>query len=152
MTTAVENKNVRNSSSPPTPGERPQAEVVIYDGDCRFCSGQVRNLARFDRGGRLAFISLHDPEVARRYPDLSKERLMEEMVLIDRTGKRHGGADAFRYLTRRLPLLWPLAPLMHIPCCLPLWRWCYRQVAQRRYLLGKNQHCDDGACKVHFRR
>jgi predicted DCC family thiol-disulfide oxidoreductase YuxK len=134
----------------PTPGERPDAEVVIYDGDCRFCTAQVRNIFRFDRGGRLAYLSLHDPEVARCYPDLTHDQLMADMYVIDRAGGRHAGAAGFRYLTRRLPLLWPLAPLMHIPFSLPLWQWGYRQIARRRYLFGKNPRCDDGACKVHL--
>ena len=137
----------------PTPGERPAADVVIYDGDCRFCTGQVERINRFDRGGRLAFISLHDPLVAERYPDLSHEQLMEEMVVVDREGNRYGGAAAFRYLTRRLPLLWPLAPLMHLPFSLPLWQWGYRKIAKHRYLLmGKNDRCDDDSCAVHFDR
>jgi len=137
----------------PTPAERPKADIVIYDGDCRFCTGQVENLARWDSRGRLAFLSLHDPEVARRFPDLSYERLMEEMVVVDQRGNRHGGAAAFRYLTTRLPRLYWLAPLMHIPFTLPLWQWGYRQVAKRRYkIAGKTgEACEGEACKVHFK-
>jgi predicted DCC family thiol-disulfide oxidoreductase YuxK len=112
----------------------------------------VKRLARWDGQGRLAY--LHDPEVARRYPDLTHEMLMEEMFVVDRQGRRHGGAAAFKYLTRRLPRLWLLAPLMHIPFSLPLWRWGYRQIAKRRYLLaGKTEDaCDGDACRVHFKR
>lgn len=135
----------------PSPEERPEADVVIYDGDCRFCTGQVERIARLDRGGRLAFISLHDPRVAERYPDLTHDRLMEEMVVVDGQGNRHGGAAGFRYFTRRLPLLWPLAPMMHIPFSLPLWQWGYRLIAKHRYkLMGKNDRCDDSSCAVHF--
>jgi predicted DCC family thiol-disulfide oxidoreductase YuxK len=134
------------------PEERPEAEVIIYDGHCRFCTGQVERLARWDRGGRLAFLSLHDPEVARRYPDLTFAQMMEQMYLIDRAGRRHGGAAAFRVLTRRLPRLWLLAPLMHVPFSLPLWQWLYGQVAKRRYWFGKTDQCEDGTCKLHFRK
>ena len=126
---------------------------MIYDGNCRFCTAGARRIANWDKGGRIAFLSLHDPEVAARYPDLTHERLMEEMVVVDRQGNRHGGASAFRYLTRRLPRLWILAPLMHIPFSLPLWKWGYRQVAKRRYkIAGKNGHsCDGDACSVHLK-
>jgi predicted DCC family thiol-disulfide oxidoreductase YuxK len=136
-----------------TPEQRPDADVVIYDGDCRFCTGQVERLARWDRGGRLAFISLHNPQVAERWPDLTHDMLMEQMYVVDRQGRRHGGAAAFRYLTRRLPRLWVLAPLLHLPLTLPLWQWGYRQVAKRRYkIAGKNgQHCDGDVCSVHFK-
>jgi predicted DCC family thiol-disulfide oxidoreductase YuxK len=137
----------------PTPAERPEADIVIYDGQCKFCTGQVQNLARWDSRGRLAFLSLHDAEVARRFPDLTHEQLMEQMYVVDARGRRHAGAAAFRYLSTRLPRLYLLAPLLHIPCTLPLWQWGYKQVAKRRYLLmGKTADaCDDGACKVHFK-
>jgi predicted DCC family thiol-disulfide oxidoreductase YuxK len=138
----------------PTPAENPDADVVIYDGHCRFCTGQVQNLARWDGSGRrLSFLSLHDPQVANRYPDLTYDQLIKEMYVIDRRGNRHAGADAFRYLTTRLPKLYVLAPLMHIPFTRPLWRWGYRQIAKRRYLLmGKTpEACDDESCQIHFK-
>lgn len=137
----------------PSPAENPDADVVIYDGHCKFCTGQVQNLARWDNSGhRLAFLSLHDPLVAKRYPDLTYDQLIEQMYVVDRAGKRHAGADAFRYLTTRLPRLYPLAPLMHIPFLMPLWRWGYRQIAKRRYSMGKTADaCANDACKVHLK-
>jgi predicted DCC family thiol-disulfide oxidoreductase YuxK len=136
-----------------TPAENPAGDVVIYDGHCKFCQGQVRNLARWDSHNRLAFLSLHDPEVARRFPDLTHEQMMKEMYVVDPTGRRHAGASALRYLTKRLPMLYPLAPLMRIPFTMPLWNWGYRQVANRRYrLMGTSADaCDDGTCKVHWK-
>jgi predicted DCC family thiol-disulfide oxidoreductase YuxK len=135
----------------PTPEQRPDADVVIFDGQCVFCSGQVQRLARWDRNERLSFLSLHDPVVAERYPDLTQQQLMDEMYVVDQFGGRHGGAAAFRYLSRKLPRLWPLAPLMHIPLTLPIWQWGYRQVAKRRYRLAGKQACDGDACEVHFK-
>jgi predicted DCC family thiol-disulfide oxidoreductase YuxK len=136
----------------PTPDERPNADVVIFDGHCRFCTGQVQRIHRWDGGGRLAFLSLHEPVVARRYADLSHDQLMQDMYVVDRQGRRHRGAAAFRYLSRRLPRLWWLAPVMHIPFSLPLWQFLYRRVANRRYWFGKTDQCDDGTCAVHFKR
>lgn len=133
----------------PTPDERPQAEVVIYDGHCRICTAQIRRLAAWDGGARLAYLSLHSPETAQRYPDLSHEALMQDMYLVDRQGRRHRGAAALRYLSRRLPRLWWLAPLLNLPGTLPLWQWCYRQVAKRRYRFGRIESCDDGSCRLH---
>ncbi|MEQ1905686.1 MAG: DUF393 domain-containing protein [Pirellulaceae bacterium] len=134
----------------PSPTERPIAEVVIFDGECQFCSAQVRRLHRWDSGKRLAFISLHDPLVKARYPDLTHEQLMKEMVVVSRSGKRFGGADAFRYLTLRLPWFWWLAPIMNFPGLMPLWSWMYRQVAIRRYRWNKSE-CS-GSCDLHFRK
>jgi predicted DCC family thiol-disulfide oxidoreductase YuxK len=133
----------------PTPAERPDADVVIYDGNCQFCQKQVARLHRWD-GNRLAYLSLHDPRTHQLCPNLTHEQLLEQMYVIARDGRQHGGADAFRYLSRQLPALWPLAPLMHIPLSLPLWRWMYRQVAVRRYQWNRPD-CENDACKIHFR-
>lgn len=134
----------------PSPHDRPDADVVIFDGHCRFCTAQVERLARWDSRARLAFLSLHDPIVARRWPELSHAELMRDMFVVDRQGGKHRGAGAFRYLSTRLPRLYLAAPLLHIPGTLPLWQWCYQQVAKRRYRLGKTEACADGACAVHF--
>lgn len=134
----------------PRPEAGEDVDVVLYDGQCRFCTTQIRHLARLDRGGQLAFLSLHDAEVARRYPDLTHDQLMEQMYIVDRAGRRHAGAAAFRYLTRRLPTLYVLAPLLHIPGSLGIWQWLYRQVANRRYLFGRVEACDGGTCHLHF--
>ena len=134
----------------PDPDKYPDADVVIFDGQCNFCKSQIRTLQRFNCcGNRLTYISLHDPRVSEKYPDLTHEMMMEQMYVVDRAGIRHGGSDAVRYLTRRLPTLWLAAPLLHLPGTARLWRWLYQQVAKRRYkLAGKS--CDDDACSVHF--
>ena len=132
-------------------GDQPSSDVIIYDGHCRFCTAQIERLARWDRKGRFSFMSLHDPEVYRRYPDLTHDGLMTNMMLVDRQGKRHVGMAAIRYLSRQLPRLWPLMPFLHIPFSMPLWQWCYRQFAKRRYLFGKTNACDSDACSIHFK-
>ena len=140
----------------PDPDQAPGTDVVIFDGHCQFCQAQVRRLARFDawskmlgRGAKLSFISLHDPRVSERFPDLSHDQLMEQMYVIDQRQGRHGGADAVRYLSRRLPILWPAMPVLHIPGSAHLWRWMYRQVASQRYRWNK-ESCENDACSVHF--
>jgi predicted DCC family thiol-disulfide oxidoreductase YuxK len=131
----------------PTPHDHPNAEVVIYDGHCQFCTAQVRRLHRWDGKKRLAFISLHDPFVADHYPDLSIEQMMQALYFIDRYERRHRSASAIRVISRRLPKLWPLALLLHIPLTLPIWNWGYQQIAKRRYRLT----CESDACEIHFK-
>ncbi len=134
----------------PSIDERPQADVVIFDGQCGFCQAQVRRLARWDWTGRLAFVSLHDPRVQERYPDLTHEQLMQQMFVVDRSGRRHGGAAAIRYLSRTLPALWWCAPLLHIPGTLPLWGMLYRFIARRRYAVWSRQaSCSTQYCAAH---
>ena len=134
----------------PTPLDRPDSDVVIFDGECVFCQSQVAKLNRWDSQNRLSFISLHDPLVAERYPELSHDELMSQLYVATTSGERYGGAAAIQYLARRLPLLYPAYPILNIPFTLPIWSWAFRQIAKRRYrIAGRN--CDSGACEVHFR-
>jgi predicted DCC family thiol-disulfide oxidoreductase YuxK len=136
----------------PDPNTRAGTDVVIYDGQCNFCIGQVRNLRRLDIGGnRLTFLSLHDPRVAERYPSLSYDDLMARMYVIDPSGNHHGGSEAVKYLSRRLPILWPAMPILHLPGTAGLWRWLYNQVAMRRYKLAGKKSCENDACSVHLK-
>lgn len=126
---------------------RPERDTVLYDGQCRFCRGQIGLLRRFDPTGRLRFLSLHEPSVAVEFPELERDDLMREMVVVDRSGRTRAGAEAVRYLSRRLPLLWPLALPLHVPGSLPVWNWLYRLVARNRYRLAGR--CDEGTCHLH---
>jgi predicted DCC family thiol-disulfide oxidoreductase YuxK len=137
------------SSHLPTPEERPGADVVIYDGHCRICTSQVRKLLWWDSKKRLAYVSLHDPFVGEKYPDLTHDRLMQEMVIVDRNGRRHFGAEAIRYLTLRLPKLWWASPILWFPGSMFLWRFLYRKIANSRYKFGKIEDCDGGSCSLH---
>jgi len=136
----------------PTPDDRPNADIVIFDGNCRICTQQIHRLPWWDCQGKLAYLSLHDPEVGRRFPDLTHDMLMSDMYVVDRSGRRHRGAAALRHLSRRLRRLWWLAPLLHVPLSLPVWQWLYRLVADRRYRWGRIDDCADGACSVHHGR
>lgn len=66
----------------PHPSERPDSIVVIFDGRCKFCTQQVRFLQRMDRRQRLSFVSLHDSCVARWWPHLTYDRLMQEIYVL----------------------------------------------------------------------
>ena len=134
----------------PAPADLVDPDVVIFDGACSFCQKNVRRLHACDGSGRIAFLAIDDPEVAACWPEFSREALMENMHVIDRFGDVHIGAGAFRYLSRRLPRLWPLALLMHIPLTGPAWRAGYRWFARRRYQLSQAAECNDGSCDVHF--
>lgn len=125
---------------------KPPRDTVLYDGRCRFCRSQIAILRRLDLGGVLEFTSLHDPSVGSDFPELAYDDLLAQMVVVDTAGRARGGADAVRYLSRRLPLLWPLAVPLHIPGTLPLWAALYRFVARNRMRIAGS--CEDGTCKL----
>lgn len=141
-----------SSTDLPTPAERPDADVVVYDGDCVFCESQVRRLWRWDRNSSLAFVSLHDDYVKERCADLSHEQLMKQIYILCSDGRRFAGAGAVRYLSRRLRPLWLIMPLLHIPFTEWIWQGIYLRIAKRRYKIAgkKNGGCADGSCEIHF--
>jgi predicted DCC family thiol-disulfide oxidoreductase YuxK len=85
----------------------------------------------------------------RRWPRLNREHLMREIHLIDSQGQIYRGAEVARVLSRRIPRLWPLTPLLHIPGSLPLWQWLYGIISRGRFLLGRRKTCDTGFCSWH---
>lgn len=125
---------------------KPVHDTVLYDGACGFCRQRVANLRQVDLWNRLTFTSLHDESVAHDFPEVPKERLHDEMVVIDTHGHVHGGATAVRYLSRTLPLLWPLALVLHVPGSLPIWNWLYRLVARNRMRLSGS--CETDTCRL----
>ena len=126
-----------------------QKDVVLFDGRCNFCRSQINILRRLDSRKRLEFVSLHDAEVATKYPNLTFAQLMEQMWIVTPTGSQYGGAYAVRYLSRKLPILWPSAPLMHFPFSMPLWCFLYRLIAKYRYRIA-GRDCDEGGtCSLH---
>lgn len=159
-------RNSRPDLRFPHPTERPESIVVIFDGQCRFCTSQVRILQRLDFSRRLSFISLHDPLVSQWYPDLTYDQLMKQIYVIPATDStrsrrqdsadpvRYGGAEGFRYIAWRLPIFWPIAALLSIPFTMPLWKAMYDFIARQRYRFGKlggEDPCGpDGTCELHF--
>jgi predicted DCC family thiol-disulfide oxidoreductase YuxK len=142
----IDNKTTSQSKLANQTGQ----DVVIYDGECVFCTSGIKILARLDSNRRFQFVSLHDPVVATTYPDLTFDQLMEQMWVVSASGHKFGGADAIAYLSTRLPLLYPIAPIIRFPGTMPLWRTLYRWVAKLRYRIAGKQ-CDNGTCSLHHR-
>jgi predicted DCC family thiol-disulfide oxidoreductase YuxK len=134
----------------PEPSEKPDRDIIIWDGKCNFCRSQVERLRRLD-SGKLAYLSLHDPRCQILCPQLTVEQLMEQLWVVTPSGEHYGGADAGRYLSRTLPKLWWLKPLLHIPFTMPCWRWLYRRIASRRYRIAGIQCEDGGTCELHHK-
>lgn len=131
------------------PNDKPGADIVIWDGECKFCLKQILRLRWFDSQEKLAYLSLHDPRVSQLLPDLTFEQLMAQMWVTTVAGDRFGGADAIRHLSFQLPRMWWMRIPLSIPGAMPVWRWLYRKTAERRYrIAGKN--CDEGGtCHLH---
>lgn len=57
----------------------------------------------------------------------------DEMKVVTAAGDVLGGADAVVHLARQIWWAWPLWLVSYVPGMVPVLRWGYRQVAQRRH-------------------
>ena len=105
---------------------------VFYDGQCRFCVASAERLRRLDTAGRLQMVDFRTAPLPEGF-DLA--RAEQELLLLTPEGDWLGGFDAFRWMAARLPALWALAPLLHLPGMGWLGRRAYAWVADHRYLL-----------------
>lgn len=126
---------------------REPAGVLLYDGQCPLCQRSVAILRRLDWGRQLAFQDARQVDrLPRVEPPLNPERLLEEMHLVPRHGQRvYHGFGAFRWLAWRVPLLFPLAPLLYLPGIPWLGQWLYLTIARNRFQLLP---CKDGVCTL----
>jgi predicted DCC family thiol-disulfide oxidoreductase YuxK len=113
---------------------------VLYDAECRLCTGMVGRLRGLLAARHLAVLPLQTPWVRERLA-LPEPELLAEMRLLKPDGTVFGGADAFLEVCRYYRAAWPLYQLGRIPVVAKLLHAGYRWVARNRY-------CISGACGV----
>lgn len=106
---------------------------VIFDGNCKLCRRTVAALRVFDILGRVNYLNALDTNAIKNHglSWLDNTGLMTDMHAIVGT-TRHVGYRAYRALAWRVPLLWPIAPLLYLWPLPRLGKWVYRHVADSR--------------------
>lgn len=120
--------------------------TVAYDGLCPLCIRTMVILDAMDWRHRLTFVDLGRewPRIAAAAPSLTSDQARLAMQVIGPDGSLHGGFFAFRELSRVLPLLWPLWPLLHLPGAGRIGPWVYQVVAGRRV----RHACTGAVCEI----
>jgi predicted DCC family thiol-disulfide oxidoreductase YuxK len=123
--------------------------VILYDGECRLCTAQAKNLSRLGRG-KVVSRALQTELI--KFPGLAEQDAKREIKLITKDGAVFGGAEAVVQLVN---LGQPVLGKLLYPYYIPGIRWLadktYAWVARNRYrLFGKTEECADEACAVHF--
>lgn len=109
---------------------------VLYDGACGFCSRWVpfwRSTLE-KRGFRIA--PLEADWVAAKF-NLSEEELAADFRLFLASGEKLAGAEAYRYLMRRIWWAKPLYLLSILPGLRQLFDTGYRAFAENRYRISR---------------
>jgi predicted DCC family thiol-disulfide oxidoreductase YuxK len=121
--------------------------VLVYDGQCQFCIRSIKRLQTLDLFSVLALKDLHHIEnYTNVHPDLTKDKAMSQMYLIDTNGKLYGGFRAFQRMTLMMPMLYILIPVVYFPGVTLMGTIVYNWVAKNRYLFHSNKVCKNNAC------
>ena len=121
--------------------------TLVYDGFCPLCIRTMTQLDELDGARRLRYVDLErETDRARALlPGVSIEDMRQAMAVVTPTGVGLRGFFAFREISRRLPVLWPLVPLMYAPGSAWVGTRVYAWVAANR----ARRLCDGDACAVH---
>ena len=136
--------------------------TLYYDGSCRLCSAEIRNLKARDRAERLALVDC-SPEDFSGGP-APRAALMNAIHGVDATGRIYVGIDTFRaaYAAAGLPCV---QTLLGLPVVSELARRAYPVLVRNRYrlpgwLIGplferaarraarNSAGCREGACEL----
>ncbi|HEY9785519.1 MAG TPA: DCC1-like thiol-disulfide oxidoreductase family protein [Candidatus Obscuribacterales bacterium] len=119
---------------------------LTFDGHCLLCVRGTGIFHRMDIFGRYEFVDFRRADNRDRLKDLDFERAEREMMVETEEGWQ-GGFKAFRIISRSMPLLWFLLPLLYLPLISFIGERIYGLIAENRYLLlGR---CDDTSCSLH---
>jgi len=121
--------------------------TVVYDGYCPLCIRTMTQLEVLDGARRLRYVDLEreSARAAALMPGVSFESMREEMAAVTPEGRVLRGFFAFREVSKRLPVLWPLVPLMFAPGAEWAGTRIYAWVAANR----ARRLCEGDACAVH---
>ncbi len=126
----------------------PAKAVMVYDGDCNFCSLWVHRWQR-TTGDHLDYLPFRDPSVAVRFPEVPRGQFETAVQLVEPDGGVYGGAEAvFRALALNPHEGWLLDWYEHSPVFAHASEWGYRLVARHRGFfsgvtrLGWGRHLD----------
>ncbi len=125
--------------------------VVLFDGDCRFCTQQTRKLVRWFPRAVVAR-NFQEPGALDAFPGITHEACMKRMHLVTTKGAVYAGAEAgARIVILGLPVLGLAFWLYYVPGVRQLAELLYGVIARYRYrIAGKTVRCDPGGtCHLH---
>lgn len=140
-------------SATPLRTKPPGKTVVLYDGHCRFCSAQMKNLVRLARPGAIEPASFQEPGALDPYPGITYAACMEAMQLVTSDGRIYSAFEAAVRAVATRPL-GKIAYAYYLPGLRILFDTAYAILAANRYRLTARAiataDCTD-ACAVHFK-
>jgi predicted DCC family thiol-disulfide oxidoreductase YuxK len=118
---------------------------VFYDGNCKLCRRTIASLRVFDLLGRVIYVNAVDRQMIQkeRLDRLNSISILRDMHVVV-GNKQWAGFEAYRALALRIPLLWPVVPLLYLSAVALSGKHLYRHVAESRT-------CNLPAARLEFR-
>lgn len=141
--------------------------TLYYDGACRLCRAEMRNLEVRDAGGLLRFIDISQPGFDAYPPGTDRDALMGLLHAQRADGAVLCGVEVFRLAYSAVGLSW-VARLTRLPGLRAISEGLYPVIARNRYRLpaapvrwlfemslrraaersAMRMHCEGGQCRV----
>jgi len=121
-----------------------QLPVILYDPDCPLCLRFKQGLEHLDRN--LNFQSVHDDEIYKIFPELSKNQCLEKIHLITVDRLILSGPEVVDHLLHQLPGVSKLAWLLDNEQGRKVKDYFYQKVEELRELSRKKDEC--GQCSA----
>lgn len=111
--------------------------LLLYDGQCGFCQGSMRRVQILDLFGKFKAQDLHAIDnLETLNPALNKSACLTRMHYVE-SGRVYAGFYAFKRIAAKLPLLFPLLPLLYIPGIAYPGQAVYDWIAKNRHRLKR---------------
>lgn len=111
--------------------------VVLYDGECGFCSRWVNYWRPTLTKHGFDVASLDEPWVAEKI-EMPREELLTDIRLLTSDGPLVSGADVYLYVTRRIWWAWPFYAVFSLPGLNWLIHFGYRWFARNRHHISRS--------------
>ncbi len=132
-------------------------QVIVYDGECRFCQWSIRRIQKLDRRDQFEYLPRQTDGVAVRFPRLEESDFNTGLRFVSAVSERSGptagaeiiyvGSDAIYEIYRRIPPLHLITWLYRVPVFSTFFRACYGIIARNRHRFGRVE-CDTGTCEL----
>jgi predicted DCC family thiol-disulfide oxidoreductase YuxK len=121
--------------------------IVLFDGECPLCRQTTKVLKRLDWLRLLRFHNCRDTAgIPANTAALEPARMIAEMHVLAADRKSAlSGFRAIRWIAGRVPMMWPIYPLLFVPGTPKLGQRIYLWVARNRLHLLP---CHDGVCTI----
>jgi predicted DCC family thiol-disulfide oxidoreductase YuxK len=124
--------------------------TVLFDGDCRFCTGSAHGIQRRFGKARIALRNFQEPGALDSTPTVTHDAAMKKLHVVTDDGRIFAGAEAIARLVAGVPVVGWLAFVYYVPGLRQLAELAYGFVARNRYrLFGRTQKCEGGTCHLH---